>query len=165
MELKQIGVVKHTSRGTVIKIDAPYLKGLVGLGGFGHINVLWWFSNCDNPQSRSIVTLDRPYRNAPETIGVFASRSPERPNPIALTTSEVLGIDYEQGEIFVDFINAEDGSPVLDIKPYIPSFDRIEHPAVPKWQSGEIYRLICWKVGFRDVSGCSRLFAVDVVAY
>lgn len=112
MELKQIGVVKHTSRGTVIKIDAPYLKGLVGLGGFGHINVLWWFSNCDNPQSRSIVTLDRPYRNAPETIGVFASRSPERPNPIALTTSEVLGIDYEQGEIFVDFINAEDGSPV-----------------------------------------------------
>lgn len=121
MEFKQIGVVKHTSRGTVIKIDAPYLKGLVGLGSFGHI--------------------------------------------IALTTSEVLGIDYEQGEIFVDFINAEDGSPVLDIKPYIPSFDRIEHPAVPKWQSGEIYRLICWKVGFRDVSGCSRLFAVDVVAH
>ena len=55
---------------------------------------------------------------------------------IALTASEVMGVDYKSGEILVAFIDAEDGSPVLDIKPYIPSFDRIELPKVPQWQSG-----------------------------
>lgn len=136
MELRRIGVVKHTKRGCVIKIDEPYIKGLKGIEGFGHINVLWWFSKCAVEQSRSSLELKQPYRNAPEAIGVFASRSPERPNPIALTASEVMGVDYKSGEILVAFIDAEDGSPVLDIKPYIPSFDRIELPKVPQWQSG-----------------------------
>lgn len=135
MELKYIGVVKYTEKGCVIKIDASYIKGLKGLEGFGHVNVLWWFSECDDSKSRSVLELERPYRNAPEIVGVFASRSPQRPNPIALTASEVLDIDYEMGEIHVSFIDAADGSPVLDIKPYIPSFDRIANPKVPQWQS------------------------------
>ena len=136
MELRRIGVVKHTKRGAVIKIDEPYIMGLKGIEGFGHINVLWWFSGCEDVQSRNSLELQQPYRNAPETIGVFASRSPERPNPIALTASEILNVDFGRGEILVAFIDAEDGSPVLDIKPYIPSFDRIELPKVPQWQSG-----------------------------
>ena len=136
MELKCIGVVKYTEKSIVIKIDAPYINGLKGLEGFGHINVLWWFSECDDLKSRSVLELEQPYRNAPEKVGVFASRSPERPNPIALTVSQVSGIDYQSGEIHVAFIDAADGSPVLDIKPYIPSFDRIANPRVPQWQSG-----------------------------
>ena len=90
---------------------------------------------CEDEQSRSILELKQPYRNAPESIGVFASRSPHRPNPIALTASEILDVDFGRGEILVAFIDAEDGSPVLDIKLYIPSFDRIEDPKVPQWQS------------------------------
>ena len=124
MELRRIGVVKHTKRGAVIKIDEPYIMGMKGIEGFGHINVLWWFSGCEDVQSRNSLELKQPYRNAPETIGVFASRSPERPNPIALTASEILDVDFGRGEILVAFIDAEDGSPVLDIKPYIPSFGR-----------------------------------------
>lgn len=135
MELKYIGVVSYTENGCVVKIDKPYIKGLKGLEGFGHINVLWWFSECDDLKSRSVLELEQPYRNAPEKVGVFATRFPERPNPIALTTSEVLSIDYEAGEILVAFIDAANGSPVLDIKPYIPSFDRIASPKVPQWQS------------------------------
>ena len=95
MELKYIGVVKYTEKGCVIKIDASYIKGLKGLEGFGHVNVLWWFSECDDSKSRSVLELERPYRNAPEIVGVFASRSPQRPNPIALTASEVLDIPVE----------------------------------------------------------------------
>ena len=66
-------------------------------------------------------------------MGVFATRSPERPNPIALTACEVLNIDYENGIITIPFIDAENDTPVLDIKPYTPSLDRVENPVVPQW--------------------------------
>jgi len=45
----------------------------------------------------------------------------------------VLGIDYEKGRIQIPYIDANDGSPVLDIKPYTPSLDRVEDPGVPAW--------------------------------
>lgn len=62
-------------------------------------------------------------------------RSPMRPNPIALTASEIINIDYEHGIIHITFIDAYDGTPVLDIKPYTPSLDRVENPSVPAWCS------------------------------
>jgi tRNA (Thr-GGU) A37 N-methylase len=68
-------------------------------------------------------------------MGVFATRSPERPNPIALTTTEVMSIDFEEGIIKVTFFDANDNTPILDIKPYTPSFDRVETPDVPVWCS------------------------------
>lgn len=136
MNLKNVGVVKRTGDGFVIKIDKAYKAGLRGLEGFGHINVLWWFSKCDDLVARSVLETERPYRDGPDRLGVFASRSPERPNPIALTVSEVMDINYETGELRVAFIDAEDGTPVLDIKPYIPSFDRVMTPRVPRWQGG-----------------------------
>ena len=66
-------------------------------------------------------------------MGIFATRSPIRPNPIALTAVEKLHIDYEKGVVQIAYIDANDGSPVLDIKPYTPSLDRIEAPEVPAW--------------------------------
>ena len=68
-------------------------------------------------------------------MGLFATRSPVRPNPLALTTVHVLRIDYAKGLIQIDYIDANDGTPVLDIKPYTPSLDRVETPAVPEWCS------------------------------
>ena len=68
-------------------------------------------------------------------MGVFATRSPVRPNPIALTASEIINIDFTNGMIRVTFIDANDNTPVLDIKPYTPSFDRVETPGVPAWCS------------------------------
>lgn len=66
--------------------------------------------------------------------GVFSTRSPIRPNPIALTAVQVIHIDYEKGIVQIAYIDANDGSPVLDIKPYTPSLDRVENPDVPKWR-------------------------------
>lgn len=68
-------------------------------------------------------------------MGIFATRSPVRPNPIALTTSQIIYINYETGMIQVAYIDANNNSPVIDLKPYTPSFDRIENPIVPKWCS------------------------------
>ena len=65
-------------------------------------------------------------------MGTFATRSPERPNPIALTPAYVTYIDHENGIIGLAYIDANDGTPVVDIKPYTPSLDRVESPEVPE---------------------------------
>lgn len=66
-------------------------------------------------------------------MGIFATRSPIRPNPIALSTVEIIHIDYQKGLIQIAYIDANDTTPVLDIKPYTPSLDRVETPGVPEW--------------------------------
>lgn len=58
-----------------------------------------------------------------------------RPNPVALTTVQMIGADLSEGSIQVAYIDANDGTPVLDIKPYTPSLDRVEKPEIPDWCS------------------------------
>lgn len=130
-----IGKICNNENGTFIHVDKKYIPALQALEGFSHINVLWWFSDCDNEHSRSILQTKQPYKDAPGTMGIFATRSPERPNPIALTASEIISIDQENGIIQVTFIDANDNTPILDIKPYTPSLDRVETPGVPAWCS------------------------------
>lgn len=110
-----------------------YAPALEGLEGFGHIQVLWWFSGCDDPESRGRRREDAPYKRGPATLGTFATRSPLRPNPIALSTLQVTRLDSGRATIWVAYADADDGSPVLDIKPYTLSVDRVEAPAVPAW--------------------------------
>jgi tRNA-Thr(GGU) m(6)t(6)A37 methyltransferase TsaA len=133
--VQSIGTVRNNESGMVIELDPQYLPALQALEGYSHINVLWWFSDCDDVKSRSILQTEQPYKGAPETMGTFATRSPERPNPIALTAAEIIRIDFEKGIIYVTFIDANDNTPVLDIKPYTPSFDRVETPDIPAWCS------------------------------
>lgn len=130
-----IGKVHHNERGTVIELEEPFISGLKALDGFSHINVIWWFSDFDSEEYRSVLQTEQPYKGAPEMMGIFATRSPVRPNPIALTTAEIINIDFEKGIICISFIDANEGSPVLDIKPYTPSLDRVENPGVPDWCS------------------------------
>ncbi len=131
--VKSIGQVCSDERGFFIKLEAEYIAAMKGLDGFGYVQVLWWFEGCDNAPSRSKLTQTKPYKKAPDTLGAFATRSPERPNPIALTAAYVTYLDYENGAIGLGYIDAYDGTPVLDIKPYTPSLDRVEHPTVPQW--------------------------------
>ncbi|CFY10957.1 Uncharacterised domain UPF0066 [Syntrophomonas zehnderi OL-4] len=130
-----IGKVYNNENGTFIEVEKSYIPALQALDGFSHINVLWWFSDFDDEQSRSTLQTKQPYKGAPEVMGVFATRSPVRPNPIALTTVDIIHIDYENGIIHIAFIDANDNTPVLDMKPYTPSFDRVETPGVPAWCS------------------------------
>lgn len=134
-QLKAIGKVMNDENGTFIQLESEYILGLQALEGFSHINVLWWFSDCDNDADRNELQTEQPYKGAPEVMGVFATRSPARPNLIALTASEIINIDFTNGMIRVTFIDANDNTPVLDIKLYTPSFDRVETPGVPAWCS------------------------------
>lgn len=134
-QLKPIGKINNDENGAFIQLEPEYIPGLQALDGFSHINVIWWFSDCDNNIDRHGLQCKQPYKDAPEVMGVFATRSPARPNPIALTASEVISIDFDKGIIRVTFIDANDNTPVLDIKPYTPSFDRVETPGIPAWCS------------------------------
>jgi tRNA (adenine37-N6)-methyltransferase len=66
-------------------------------------------------------------------MGIFATRSPIRPNPIGLTAVQVIRINQKKGIIEIAYIDTNNGTPVLDIKPYTPSLDRVEKPGIPKW--------------------------------
>lgn len=134
-QIYPVGRVRSSEEGTWIEIDEKYIPALEGLEGFSHINVLWWCNEFDDEQSRSVLQAEQPYKGAPGVMGIFATRSPLRPNPVALTTAEIISADYEKGVIQIAFIDAFDNTPVLDIKPYTPSFDRIENPGVPAWCS------------------------------
>lgn len=132
-KLNPIGNIVCQNDEMKLVLDKAYAPALIGLDGFSHIQVLWWFSHCDNPQDRSKLTVSTPYKKAPERLGTFATRSPMRPNPIALDCVEITYIDEENTTIGLAYIEAFDGTPVLDIKPYSPSIDRVEAPTVPHW--------------------------------
>lgn len=99
---------------------------------FSHLKILWWFNRFDKNMYRKATLCDPPYENAPRT-GVFASRSPVRPNPIAMTTVRILSIDVQNRQIKVSGLDAFDKTPVIDIIPYIPALDRVREYRVPGW--------------------------------
>lgn len=134
-EVHSIGTICNNKNGTFIKLDSKFIPALKALDGFSHINVLWWFSDFDSEPSRSILETQQPYKKSPEIMGIFATRSPIRPNPIALTTVEIIRIDEQNGVIQIPYIDAHDNTPVIDMKPYTPSLDRVKTPTVPKWCS------------------------------
>ncbi|MGD8485690.1 MAG: SAM-dependent methyltransferase [Chloroflexota bacterium] len=132
-QLDPIGVVSAGDDGFAIEIDLPFRDALSGLEGFSHLNVLFWCHLLDAAEYRAVTVSERPYRDGPERLGIFATRSPVRPNPIALSPVPVLSIDVETGIVRIPYIDAEPGSPVIDIKPYHPAVDRIREVSVPEW--------------------------------
>jgi tRNA-Thr(GGU) m(6)t(6)A37 methyltransferase TsaA len=103
---------KHEAAGT-IEIAAAFESGLQDVEGFSHLFVIWVFSRAEGYELSGIPpTDDRPH-------GVFATRSPRRPNPIGLTVVEVLGRDGRN--LRVKGIDMLDGTPILDVKPYMSS--------------------------------------------
>lgn len=131
--VKGIGRVAADERGFRIEIDAPFREGLQGLDGFSHALILWWCDGADGKSHRETVKLDRPYTKGPESMGVFATRSPARPNPVGLSAVGLLSVDAASGVIRIPWIDADDGSPVIDVKPYHPSSDLVRSASTPAW--------------------------------
>lgn len=132
-QVKPIGKVRVSAEGMFVEVDKQYIPALKELDGFSHLHIVWWFSKCDNEKARKVLTIHGPYKKAPAIMGTFATRSPERPNPVALSTVQLSYIDHVNGTIRLAYIDANDGSPVIDLKPYTPSLDRVERPDVPAW--------------------------------
>lgn len=131
-ELHPIGYVRANDENFCLEILKPYRPALKEMHQFSHILVFWWTDAEDTAAQRSILTTELPY--APGiNAGVFACRSPYRPNPIALTTVPIIAVDEEKGLVILPWIDANDGTPVLDLKPYIPLSDRIRDVRVAEW--------------------------------
>lgn len=130
--IHQIGAVRIEKDACYIEIYQPYTKGLRHIEKFSHIFVLWWISMRDNPHDRSNMLASPPRLKKPVETGVFSSRSPARPNPIGLTKVKLLKV--ESNKLFIDRIDAIDGTPVLDIKPYLPGDSvPINEIILPEW--------------------------------
>ena len=114
-----------------IRIFPGFCDGLKGLDDFSHIIVLYWVDRRDNDVERSTLrVIPRKHAGAPE-VGVFASRSPSRPNPLGLCVSELLKIDG--CTLTVRGLDAFEDTPIVDIKPYLPRADSIPEAQVPEW--------------------------------
>jgi len=103
---------KHDAEG-VLEIRPELEAGLTDIEGFSHLFVLWIFDRADG----SSLTASPPSDD--RTHGVFATRSPRRPNPIGLTVVELLRRDGNR--LHVRGVDMLDGSPIVDIKPYLSS--------------------------------------------
>jgi tRNA-Thr(GGU) m(6)t(6)A37 methyltransferase TsaA len=131
-QLHPIGYVRAAEDSFCLEILEPYRPALKEMRQFSHLLIFWWADQEDTPDRRAILTTELPY--APGvTAGVFACRAPYRPNPIALTTMFVLDVDEENGLVYLPWIDAADGTPILDLKPYIPISDRIRDVSVAEW--------------------------------
>ncbi len=134
-EIFPVGYVRRKDEKTYLEVLEPYAPALKELENFGHVQVFWWFSEYQDDVYREITQSDHAPYDAP-VLGVFACRSPVRPNPIGLTTAKILDVDYDAGIIEIANIDTFDDTPVIDLKPYIPSCDRLENARVPDWMAG-----------------------------
>ena len=122
---KNVVAARETGQAASLHVDEPFRPGLAGLAGFSHAIVLTWF---DRAQRNLIVQKPR---HALEAKGVFALRSPVRPNPIGLHVVSVRSVDLASGVVAIDAIDVLDGTPVIDIKPYFASVDAVPEATRP----------------------------------
>ncbi len=109
--------MKERSLRAFLHIDDPFRPGLAGLENHRHIILLYWMH-----QAARHIIIQRP-RHTPGAHGVFALRSPVRPNNISLSTVAILSLDHDAGIIEIDAIDALNGTPLLDIRPWNPDVD------------------------------------------
>ena len=136
--LKPIGVVRndvkeptHQDSGDIISeiiIDSSLTEALDDLDKFSHIIVLYWIHRSRRPAPMKV--HPRGDRERAER-GVFSTRSPSRPNPIGKATVKLL--ERKDNILKVQGLDAIDGTPVLDIKPYIPGYDSVDDCRAPLW--------------------------------
>ncbi len=128
---QSIGKISQSEKALLI-LKPEFAAGLVGIAGFSHLQIVWLAHRVPQWLGENL-RIAKPYRNAPGELGVFATRSPLRPNNICITVASVARVDEKMGIVELWWIDAEDGSPVLDIKPYQPSVDRVRNVSVPDW--------------------------------
>jgi len=138
IKLSPIGLVKRRVKEEDVKdkslvcsiiVRKGYEKALDGIEDFSHVYVIFWMHKISNAERGTLKIHPRGLLDLP-LLGVFATRSPLRPNPIGLTIVELLG---RKGSILtVRGLDALDGTPVVDLKPY-NHWDIIEDVRVPEW--------------------------------
>ena len=132
LEVKPIGII-HTpftelegmpiqpggarASGT-IELSKEYIKGLQDLEGFSHVILIYHFH-----KTKKVDMIVKPFLDK-QPRGIFSTRAPRRPNPIGISVVKLNGI--EDNILSIENIDVVDGTPLLDIKPYIAAFDGVE---------------------------------------
>jgi len=136
--LNPIGYVKTIAVGDEVKdktlisqivVRKELIDGLSGISGYSNLFVLFYLNQITDDQRRTLRVHPRGRMDLPLT-GVFAVRTMLRPNPIGLTLVELVSVD--DNILTVKGLDAFDGTPVLDVKPY-DQWDIAENPKVPSW--------------------------------
>jgi tRNA-Thr(GGU) m(6)t(6)A37 methyltransferase TsaA len=112
---------------TEIEVDEKFTDALNGIDDYSHVIIVFWMDKV----KESVIT-HQPQGN-PEVpiVGIFSCRCPQRPNPIAITTVKL--IERQGNKIKVKGLDILDGTPIIDIKPYWPVYDKVIGGIIPDW--------------------------------
>lgn len=117
---------RWTEDMSAIQFVGRYGRLLGGLEGYSHVFIIFWIHRAREWK----MPKDH---HKPKHAKVFATRMPVRPNPIGVSAVEVLDVSPETGRMTVRGLDAVDGTPILDVKPYIANFDSVPEATVPDW--------------------------------
>jgi len=135
--LKHIGFVKNNVKEprfgnfanqiSEIIVEEKFTNALNSIEDYSHIIIVFWMDRV-----KDYVITHRPQGNPNvPVVGIFSCRCPQRPNPIAVTTVKL--IEHKGNKLRVRGLDVLDGTPVIDIKPYWPQYDKVEHEKIPNW--------------------------------
>ncbi|MGB8955357.1 MAG: tRNA (N6-threonylcarbamoyladenosine(37)-N6)-methyltransferase TrmO [Tumebacillaceae bacterium] len=113
-----------------IEVDDWLAPGLQGLEEFSHLTVVFYMHESSFSRASDLVRRPQGREDMP-MLGIFCQRAKHRPNPIGITAVKLLAV--EGNRLHVQGLDAIDGTPVLDIKPYFPPFDRRDDATTPEW--------------------------------
>ena len=138
--VRRIGTVRSSAREKVdenwgaveclIELEPEYRAGLRGLEAFSHVLVVAFLHGAAFEPARHLVRRPRGQADMPE-LGIFAQRAKDRPNPLGITVVPIVAV--EPTGVRVRGLDAIDGTPILDLKPYFPEFDSAPGARVPQW--------------------------------
>ncbi len=136
--LKPIGFVKNNIEKSrfggfkdeisEIVIDEKYKEGLDDIDDYSHLIIVYWL---DKVKTCELHHLPQGKVGEVPEVGIFACRCTNRPNPIGITTVELL--ERKDNTIKVKGLDILNGTPIIDIKPYWPQYEKIENPKIPNW--------------------------------
>lgn len=130
-EVYPIGVIRKDKQSVMIEIYPRFKDAMVGVEGFSHLVVLFWFHKNDTPRKRDVLQVHPKGDKSTPLTGIFGTRSPMRPNPIGLSVCQLLSV--QERIMHIDEIDAFDGTPVVDIKPCLTKSDSTPEIRVPDW--------------------------------
>jgi tRNA-Thr(GGU) m(6)t(6)A37 methyltransferase TsaA len=113
-----------------ILLQPEYIGALSGLGDFSHAIIITYLHQAKYEKEKHLQRRPRGLESMPK-VGIFSQRAKDRPNPIGVTAVKIINV--EDGHIEVQGLDAINETPVLDVKPYYPQYDKIDSPKVPEW--------------------------------
>ena len=114
---------------SAICLDEEYYGGLRGLESFSHVLIIYYLDKAKYNKEKHLLRRPRNRDDMP-LVGIFAQRTKDRPNTIGVTSAQLISVNEQY--LIVKGLDAIDGTPVLDIKPYFPAFDK-KDATVPEW--------------------------------